>query len=280
MFCLITQKDIINIEKWEKEISHISLNNLQKKILRRYEVNNKDEYIDLIKKNINDKIKINEINKLYKINRYNERLKELIEEHTKALDIIKNSYKYKDKHIKIRLLTNTYKLNAVDLYRKFKIIMDEQFDDDNDYEYYIDDFILKNQLYGLFEKNILAGIMILDIKKFNIYKTFYIQELIIDENFRNKGYGNLLINYAILRCPYDIDYISYLTMPSNTQMINIGKKFDFILQQYPSGDKKHSLLFIRPNDKVERDLYKNLGYFKSKSSGSPLPIIYLTPPSP
>jgi Fe-S-cluster-containing dehydrogenase component len=85
-------------------------------------------------------------------------------------------------------------------------------------------------------------------------------------NFTKKKYGELLIKYCILRCPIDKLYISFMTMPTNEQMIKIAKKFNFVLQSHSSGDKKHSLLYIRNNDKIERELYKNLAYIKSKSS--------------
>jgi len=65
-----------------------------------------------------------------------------------------------------------------------------------------------------------------------------------------------------------MNYISFMTMDTNNAMINIGRKFNFIRQITPSGDKKHNLLFIRINDKVERDLYKNLSYKKTKSSST------------
>jgi GNAT superfamily N-acetyltransferase len=145
-------------------------------------------------------------------------------------------------------------------------------------EGFIDDFIIKWTIFGLFENNVLAGIIILDYgREFKIdespnekVKTFYIQELIVDDTYRGKGYGNLLINYSILRCPKDIKYISYMTMPSNTNMIKIARKFNFKLQELPSGDKKHSLLYIRKNDRVERSLYEALSFYKSISGYSSL----------
>ena len=147
--------------------------------------------------------------------------------------------------------------------------MDENIDDALEH---VDDFILKNNIYGIFENNELAGIIIFDSRLFRFndlsekINTFYIQELIIDDKFKGKGYGNLLINYAILLCPEKYEYISFMTMPTNSQMIKIAKKFNFVLQIHSSGDKKHSLLFIRNNDKIERELYINLSYNKSKSS--------------
>lgn len=271
-FCNIIREkvDNSNIDIWERKIRLLSLNNLQKKNLKRYEVDNINEYINLIKDSISNPLKLEKINEVYNKNKEKDILEEKKQEKEKLKKIIKNSYKYKDKNVKIRLLSKNYKNKAGALYIKFKILMEEDLEDALDN---IDDFILKNNIYGIFENNELAGIIILEdsrLFKFNDLpkkiNTFYIQELIIDEKFKGRGYGNLLINYAILICPENNEYISFMTMPTNLQMIKIAKKFNFVLQSYPSGDKKHSLLFIRNNDKIERDLYKNLAYIKSKSS--------------
>jgi ribosomal protein S18 acetylase RimI-like enzyme len=271
-FCNIIRENVnnSNIDKWEKKLKFLSLNNLQRKNLRRYEVEDLNEYINLIKDSINNPLKLETINEVYNKNKENDILKEKKQEKENLKKIIKNSYKYKDKNIKIRLLSKNYKNKAGALYIKFKILMEEDVDEALDN---IDDFILKNKLYGIFENNELAGIIILEnsrLFKFNDLpqkiNTFYIQELIIDDKFKGRGYGNLLINYAILICPEIYEYISFMTMPTNLQMIKIAKKFNFVLQSHSSGDKKHSLLFIRNNDKIERDLYINLAYKKSKSS--------------
>ena len=54
--CNVLQETVTptNIEIWEKKIKTLTLNNLQKKILARYEVNSIDDYIELIKNNIGD----------------------------------------------------------------------------------------------------------------------------------------------------------------------------------------------------------------------------------
>jgi ribosomal protein S18 acetylase RimI-like enzyme len=271
-FCNIIREKInnSNIDKWEKKLKFLSLNNLQRKNLRRYEVEDLNEYINLIKDSINDPSKLETINEVYNKNKEIDILKEKNQEKERLKKIIKNSLKYKDKNIKIRLLSKNYKNKAGALYIKFKILMDEDIEEALDN---IDDFILKNIIYGIFENNELAGIIILEnsrLFKFNDLpekiNTFYIQELIIDDKYKGKGYGNLLINYAILICPENNEYISFMTMPTNEQMIKIAKKFNFVLQLHSSGDKKHSLLYIRNNDKIERELYKNLAYIKSKSS--------------
>jgi len=160
--------------------------------------------------------------------------------------------------------------DAIKLYINFKKIMEES---EIDADKHTQDFILKNIMFGIFENNILAGFVIIQYsRKFKIdngelVDTFYIQELLIDEKFTKKKYGELLIKYCILRCPIDKLYISFMTMPTNKGMIKIANKLGFILQEAKSGDKKHSLLFIKINDKLEKSLYIDLTK-KAKSSSS------------
>jgi ribosomal protein S18 acetylase RimI-like enzyme len=272
--CNVLQEDVneTNIDKWIKRLKITTLNNLQKKILKRYDVSSINEYIELIKTNIDKKDKLTEINNLY-IKNKNKDLEEEKQKETDRLNkLLKESVKRNNNDVKLRMLTDKDQKKAADLYIKFKTLMEE--DTEEAYNY-VEDFILKNIIFGIFDKKEMAGIIILDYSKsFKIdnmsskVNTFYIQELIIDDKFRGKGYGNLLISYAILRCPKDMDYISFMTMETNIQMINIGRKFNFVRQITPSGDKKHNLLFIRTNDKIERDLYKNLSYKKTKSSST------------
>jgi ribosomal protein S18 acetylase RimI-like enzyme len=272
--CNLIQEDVTetNINKWIKRLKTTSLNNLQKKILHRYNVSSLDEYIELIKNNIDKQDKLIEINNLYIKNKNKDLEEEKLKETERLKRLLKESIKYNTNDVKIRMLTENDQKKAAELYIKFKTIMGEDIEEAYDY---VEDFILKNIIFGIFEKKEMAGIIILDYSKsFKIdnisskVNTFYIQELIIDDKFRGKGYGNLLISYAILRCPKDMNYISFMTMDTNNAMINIGRKFNFIRQITPSGDKKHNLLFIRINDKVERDLYKNLSYKKTKSSST------------
>ena len=129
-------------------------------------------------------------------------------------------------------------------------------------------------MYGIFIDKELGGIIIIDYNKdFKIdeethkIKTFYIQEIIIHKKFRRLGYAELLIHYIILRCPIDRLYISFMTTPYNTGMIKIAKKYDFIQQITSSGDKKHNLLFIKKNDKLDIK-FNNIFVTASLSSSS------------
>ena len=272
--CNITQETVnnSNIDKWAERLKKISLNPLQKKILKRYEFDKLEDYITFIKTNIKNKEKLDEKINIYNINKKRDLEEERKQEKKRINKLMSESIKRKDSNVKIRMLGEKDQKKAGELYIKFKTIMEE---DIEEAEYYVEDFILKNIIFGIFENKIMAGIIILDysrnfkIDDFTEKKpTFYIQELIVDEKFKGKGYGNLLINYAILRCPKDMDFISFMTMPNNIPMINIAKKFNFNLQKSPSGDPKHSLLFIRINDKLERKLHSNLSYIKSNSSSS------------
>lgn len=271
--CKFAQMDVTsaNIKIWENKLRTMT-HLIPKIMLKRYGVNNIDEYKSLIKSNIDNQENLNKIKEVYDNNL--KIAQKLAAEEQKVIiaKLVKESIKRANESVKLQMLTKRNYKKAKKLYIDFKTIMEENTEDAN---INIADFIIKNTIFGLFVDKELAGIIIIDKnKKFRIdnqpekVETFYIQEMIIDHKYTGRGYGNLLINYAILRCPPEIKYISYMTMPSNKPMIAIGKKFNFILQERPSGDPKHSLLFIRENDKVERELHKNLSYISLKASSS------------
>ena len=259
------------LDKWKKQLKFLTLNALQKKVLARYEVSNIDEYIKLVETNIKDDDAIEELNKLYNRNKERDIEEERIQEKNRIEKLLKESIMRKDENIKIKMITEKHEKRAAKLYIKFKTIMEEDIEEAEDY---VNDFILKNIIFGIFENRKLVGIVIINYsKEFKIdsgekVKTFYIQELIIDEKYTGRHYADLLIKYCILRCPKDMKYISFMTMPTNKTMIKLGNRNGFMQQEITSGDPKHSLLFIRINDKVERDSYKLLSYKKSKSSSS------------
>ncbi len=126
-FCNIIREKVSNsnIDKWEKKLKFSSLNNLQKKNLQRYEVDDINEYINLIKDSINNPLKLETINEVYNKNKEIDILKEKKQEKEKLKKLIKNSLKYKNKNIKIRLLSKNYKNKAGVLYIKFRLLMDE-----------------------------------------------------------------------------------------------------------------------------------------------------------
>lgn len=264
--CNILQENVSidKIEKWEKRLRTTILNGLQKKMLKRYEIETIEEYIKLIKDNINNEDILDNINRRYLINKSKEIEEENRIEDERIKRVMSESIRRSNSDVKIRMLGDKDEKRAVELYLEYKKYMGEETDN---IILFVQDFIIKNIIFGIFENKTMAGIIILQYsRQFNIdnyeekVNTFYIQELVIDEQFKGKGYGNLLINYAILRCPKDMDYIAYMTEPTNQQMRKIGEKYKFILQKTSSGDKKHTLLYIRVNDRIERSLYTNLSY--------------------
>lgn len=265
-----------NIDKWENQIKKTIKYNFIKiyKIkLNRYGFENFENYINFIKDNItnNNKQNLNNLNRIYKENKLKEDKEEELAEKKRLGLLLFKSIKYHNPNVKIRLLLKKDVNNIYPLYYDFKVnYMNEQITekDSNDI---IDDHILKNQIYGIFENNKLTGIMTCKTKKFIIdnfqekVNTFYIEEMIVNKNYNGKNYGKLLINYAILICPIDIEYISFMTSNDNIAMHKIGKRFDFIKQELDSGDPLNPALFIRINNVIDRQIYKNLNYLKSLS---------------
>ena len=252
-YLLYMNVDKNNINSWEKTLiksKQHSLSNAEKRMLSDYGVSNLNEYITLIKSNINDESKITMI-----IDNYNQRKKERLELEKKKdndeLDrIIKNSIKISkiDNNISIRLLIKNEREKAIELYQKFK--------ESPDIDDYIDDFILKNIIFGIFEKEEMLGIVIIEYnRKFMIGEkipTFYIQEIFIDDIYRRRGFADLLFKYCILICPNE--YIKFMTHPSNVPMINIAKKYNFNLYEKSSGDAKNPLLYIRINSNIDDEI--------------------------
>lgn len=264
--CNILQEDVSidKIEKWEKKLRTTILNGLQKKMLKRYEIETIEEYIKLIKDNINNENILDDINRRYLINKSKDLEEENRIEEERIKRVMSESIRRSNINVKIRMLGDKDEKRAVELYLEYKKYMGEETDN---IILFVQDYIIKNIIFGIFENKTMVGIIIIqNSRQFKIdnyeekVNTFYIQELVIDEQFKGKGYGNLLINYAILRCPKDMDYIGYMTESTNQQMKKIGDKYKFILQKTASGDKKHTLLYIRVNDRIERSLYTSLSY--------------------
>jgi len=234
-----------NLEKWQKAIK-VSLTT-PNKIYRRFGVSNSIEYIKLIKDNIDN---LSEIFEKYQINKAEETKKELKEEKSHYESIIANSIKQLNDGIMIKLLEeNNDKLKS--LYKKLKIAIDEKIED-NQITEYLDDFILKNIIYGIFQENILFGLIIVENnKKFIIdlsyplkIDTYYIQEIFIDDEYKKKGYAKQLMIYIIEKVPDYHRYISLMTTPNNNEMIKLACSLGFKQQKISSGDPKNSLLFI------------------------------------
>lgn len=257
--CLLTTLDVNlnNIEIWNKKLKIISFNlsPAHKKILNRYGVKNIEEYKTLIINNLKNNT-INSINKEYEKKKNIEMESNLMTEKLKNITKINKSIKKFDNNINIKLLGYEDEEEAIKLYKLFKETMDEEYKDS-----YVNDFILKNKMFGLFINNILKGFVIIEYNRnFKIdnepkkVSTFYIQELLIDPNERGKKLSLLLLEYCIIRCPIDQKYISLMTNPSNIALIKVAIKVGFVKNETVSGDKVHSLLMIRNMDAVERNV--------------------------
>lgn len=259
-----------NIKNWVTKMKHnISTPQL---FYKKYGVDNKDEYIKLIEDNIENQTKLNELDELFKKNSL------IIEEKNKKIEkeriknLLEESSKRYNTNTKIRMLRESDEKKAIELYKQFKEDLNEDIDV---VESYTNDFIIKNIMFGIFINKILVGLIIIqnnrDFKTdFSSKKiqTFYIQDIVIDRNYRNKGLAELLFHYILLRCPNDILYISFMTTPSNFAMQKLAKKYHFILQTEKSGDTKHCLLYIRKNDKFDIDYYSKHPFIQGSLSSS------------
>jgi hypothetical protein len=240
--CPFTYMEIcetLNIKLWERKINFETIN---QKRLNYFNISDKKDYILLIKTNINNPDKLNEIYKLYKNNQIiaSEELEASEKQKQELLYI--NSISKINTNITIRLLLSSDSDNALKLYKEYK-----QDDNLNDY---ISDYILKNQIYGIFINNNLIGCAIINTKLFiiddndNKKLTYYIQEIFITNDFKNMKYGEKLFNYILNKCPSNLKYISFMTNVDNKAMYKIAEKNNFILQKKSSGDINNTSLFI------------------------------------
>jgi predicted acetyltransferase len=231
--------ETLNIKLWERKINFETIN---QKRLNYFNISDKKDYILLIKTNINNPDKLNEIYKLYKNNQIiaSEELEASEKQKQELLYI--NSISKINTNITIRLLLSSDSDNALKLYKEYK-----QDDNLNDY---ISDYILKNQIYGIFINNNLIGCAIINTKLFiiddndNKKLTYYIQEIFITNDFKNMKYGEKLFNYILNKCPSNLKYISFMTNVDNKAMYKIAEKNNFILQKKSSGDINNTSLFI------------------------------------
>jgi len=267
-FCFITQFQVTldNIEKWKKLLKSASFPSLlpvHKKILSRYDVSTIDDYFKLIKNALENKT-IDDIVEKYNIEKNLEVEKDLKKEKENLKNKIENSIKTISDNTVIRMLTDDDEDDATKLYILFKETMKEDVDEAREYT---QDFILKNIMYGIFTDDKLVGFIIIKYsRKFNIdfhtekVDTFYIQELLIDPEYRGKKLSKYLMEYCIYRCPKSQKFISLMTTPDNIPLQKVAKSLGFVAQQTSSGDSKHSLLMIKNMDKVE-----NTSVIKSSS---------------
>ncbi len=260
--CIVTNMTVSleNFDKWKKmlKVKTTPLLPVYTRLFRRYGANTTDEYISIIKKGIENNT-ILELTTQYESIKSQE-MAENLEKEKKSLEKkILNSKKTISDNITIRMLSDKDEKEAANLYILFKKTMGEDIEKSVEYT---QDFILKNIMFGIFVNTILAGFVIIQYEKLFLIdehpderiKTFYIQELLIHPEYRGQKLSKYLIEYCIMRCPKEQKYISLMTMPANIPLIKIAQSCGFIIQNFPSGDSKHSLLLIRNMDKVERTI--------------------------
>lgn len=254
--------DETNLEKWKKKLSIVS--NVPTGFLLNMDINpntagnadnKKKLYFERVKTFIENKSG-HLLNKLISVNKSHRMLEEKKAEYNDIMRRYNKSIKeYNDKYdtkVIVRLVLNNkkeklmaylqyfnYKKQTRDTYDQ-KIIIDE-----------VQDYILKHQMFGLFVGDLMMGFLIIKkSRKFDIdyeeekVETFYIQEVFTDINMRGRKLGKILIDYALLLCPVNKQYVSLMTYEGNN-MTNIAKSMGFVLQKKPSVCPVNKLLFIR-----------------------------------
>lgn len=258
--------DSSNLDKWKKKLNYVTrvndnlLLNLDIKSFPKDVTRRKELYFEKIKLFIDNK-SVNLLNNLISINRsntdlierreeyndimrkYNKSIKEYYDSHNKKIIIRQVLNVNKDRMMAI-LQYHNYKKGTQDTYTPKSIVSD------------VDDFILKNQLYGLYLDDLMMGFLIIKkTRNFNIdsnssnsgnnkQNTFYIQEVYIDKSMRGRKLGKILLNYAVLLCPKNKKYISLMTYEGNI-MANIAASIKFKLQKKESGCPVNKMLFVR-----------------------------------
>ena len=254
--------DETNLEKWKKKLNFVS--NIPNSFLLNMDINpttagNADNkrklYFERVKTFILNKSG-HLLHKLISVNKSHRMLQEKKAEYNDIMRRYNKSIKeYNDKYdtkVTVRLVLNKKKekLMAYLQYFNYKKLTRDTYDPKiiiNE----IQDYILKQQLYGLFVGDLMMGFLI--IKKSRQFEiddeddkvdTFYIQEVFTDINMRGRKLGKILIDYALLLCPVNKQYISLMTYEGN-KMANIATSMGFVLQKKPSVCPVNKLLFIR-----------------------------------
>jgi ribosomal protein S18 acetylase RimI-like enzyme len=258
--------DSTNLDKWKKRLSYVTripdnlLLNIDVKSLPKDVNQRKELYFEKIKLFIENK-SVNLLQNLISINKSNNDINDRRDEYNEIMrkynKSIKEYYDVHNKKIIIRQILNVnkdklmaylqyynYKKGTKDTYTPKNIVND------------VDDFILKNQIYGLYLDDLMMGFLIIKkTRKFNIdsnssnsgnnkQNTFYIQEVYIDKSMRGRKLGKILLNYAVLLCPKNKKYISLMTYEGNV-MANIAASIKFKLQKKESGCPVNKMLFVR-----------------------------------
>jgi len=252
-----------NFKDWEKKFKFAS--SVPVHFLSYMDISvDKKETIDVKKKLYFERVKMfvdnnsgHLLNKLISVNKSQSLLEEDKEEYNELMRLYNKSIKeYHDAHnkkivVRLVLRTNKDRLMAYLQYYYYKIRTQDTYTPKSIVNE-VDDFILKNQMYGLYADNLMIGFLIIkknrafiidDNSKSNT-DTFYIQEVYIDKSMRGKKLGKILLGYALLICPISKKYMSLMTYEGNP-MVNIAKSYDFVLQKKPSPCPVNKLMFVR-----------------------------------
>lgn len=252
-----------NFKDWEKKFKFAS--SVPVHFLSYMDISvDKKETIDVKKKLYFERVKMfvdnnsgHLLNKLISVNKSQSLLEEDKEEYNELMRLYNKSIKeYHDAHnkkivVRLVLRTNKDRLMAYLQYYYYKIRTQDTYTPKSIVNE-VDDFILKNQMYGLYADNLMIGFLIIkknrafiidDNSKSNT-DTFYIQEVYIDKSMRGKKLGKILLGYALLICPISKKYMSLMTYEGNP-MVNIAKSYDFVLQNKPSPCPVNKLMFVR-----------------------------------
>ena len=252
-----------NFKDWEKKFKFAS--SIPNHFLSYMDISvDKKETIDVKKKLYFERVKMfvdnnsgHLLNKLISVNKSQSLLEEDKEEYNELMRLYNKSIKeYHDAHnkkivVRLVLRANKDRLMAYLQYYYYKIRTQDTYTPKSIVNE-VDDFILKNQMYGLYADNLMIGFLIIkknrafiidDNSKSNT-DTFYIQEVYIDKSMRGKKLGKILLGYALLICPISKKYMSLMTYEGNP-MVNIAKSYDFVLQKKPSPCPVNKLMFVR-----------------------------------
>jgi ribosomal protein S18 acetylase RimI-like enzyme len=252
-----------NFKDWEKKFKFAS--SVPVHFLSYMDISvDKKETIDVKKKLYFERVKMfvdnnsgHLLNKLISVNKSQSLLEEDKEEYNELMRLYNKSIKeYHDAHnkkivVRLVLRANKDRLMAYLQYYYYKIRTQDTYTPKSIVNE-VDDFILKNQMYGLYADNLMIGFLIIkknrafiidDNSKSNT-DTFYIQEVYIDKSMRGKKLGKILLGYALLICPISKKYMSLMTYEGNP-MVNIAKSYDFVLQKKPSPCPVNKLMFVR-----------------------------------
>ena len=261
-----------NIEAWSKKLKYAHsapnhfLENIDITVDKKEKIDVKKQlYYERIKMFINNNSE-HLLNNLISVNKSKSLIQDRRDEYNEIMRLYNKSMKeYQDIHgkkivIRLVLNKNKEKLMACLQYYNYKKLTKDTYTPKGLVNE-IDDFILKNRLYGLYSDDLMVGFLI--IKKSRYFKidgtsdkvdTFYIQEVYIDKSMRGRKLGKILLDYALLICPINKKYISLMTYEGNI-MANIAKSYGFELQDEASGCPVNKLFFVRRM--TDKDFLKN-----------------------